>query len=378
MFSQAHLVDTGSRRTRSLALSVGLHLALFVVAVAGSDWLADSARRVIRISGQDYERENYEVTELILPPELVPPPSEAPVPVPVPEIAPPDAILVPLPEVPPPPPEPEPAGPEAQAAPPPPSPPPPEPEPPPPPPIIGRDDVIAEGARPDAPGDSTGENRGETPPRITLDEPASSLEGGDGGEDGNEGDSSEDGGDAPETVEASDGAVESEASPESPEEALSGGLLLPNLRDRARELAEESEERSRREAALGRRAGTSGSGGDAMPDFSTEAPTILSDTRGYDFGPYMNQVVNRVRVNWYSLIPEAARLRQVRGRVVIIFTITKNGNVEDARIVANSNYQSLDNAAIGAIMASNPFPRIPDDFDGDNLVLQFTFLYNME
>jgi TonB family protein len=83
-------------------------------------------------------------------------------------------------------------------------------------------------------------------------------------------------------------------------------------------------------------------------------------------------------VNWYSLIPEAARLRQVRGRVVIIFTITKNGNVEGQRIVANSEYQSLDNAAIGSIMASNPFPRIPDDFEGNSLVLQFTFLYNMQ
>lgn len=375
MFSQAHLVDTGSGRTRSLALSVFLHLALFLVVVAGSDWLTGSARRVVRISGQDYDREEYEVTELILPPELVPPPPEAPVP--VPEIVPPDAVLVPLPEVPPPPPESAPGEPEARAAPPPP-PPPPEPEPAPPPPIIGRDDVIAEGARPDASPDATSEDRGETPPRITLDEPASPPEAGDGGEDGDGGDSLEDGGDAPETVEAQEGTAESEASERSAEEALSGGLLLPNLRDRARELAAESEERTRREAALGRRTGAAGSEADAMPDFSTEAPTILSDTRGYDFGPYMNQVVNRVRVNWYSLIPEAARLRQVRGRVVIIFTITKNGNVEDARIVANSNHQPLDNAAIGAIMASNPFPRIPDDFEGDNLVLQFTFLYNME
>jgi len=34
----------------------------------------------------------------------------------------------------------------------------------------------------------------------------------------------------------------------------------------------------------------------------------------------MNQVVNRVRVNWYSLIPEIARLGK-KGRVVILFTI---------------------------------------------------------
>ena len=91
----------------------------------------------------------------------------------------------------------------------------------------------------------------------------------------------------------------------------------------------------------------------------------------------MNQVVNRVRVNWYSLIPQAARLRQLRGRVVIIFTITNDGTVVNEHIVADSGSVPLDRAAEGAILASNPFPRLPDEFDGDNLVLQFSFLYNM-
>ncbi len=33
------------------------------------------------------------------------------------------------------------------------------------------------------------------------------------------------------------------------------------------------------------------------PDFSTEEPTILSPTYGYDFGPYLNQVITRIRSN---------------------------------------------------------------------------------
>jgi TonB family protein len=91
----------------------------------------------------------------------------------------------------------------------------------------------------------------------------------------------------------------------------------------------------------------------------------------------MNQVVNRVRVNWYSLIPQAARLRQVRGRVVLIFTITATGDVTDLRVVSDSGTVSLDRAATAAITASNPFPRLPPDYDDDHIVLQFTFLYNM-
>jgi TonB family protein len=90
----------------------------------------------------------------------------------------------------------------------------------------------------------------------------------------------------------------------------------------------------------------------------------------------MNQVVNRVRYNWYSLIPEIARLG-TKGRVVITFTITHNGTVEDVQLRANSGRDPLDRAALGSITASNPFAKLPAGFDGDHLVLQFTFLYNI-
>ncbi len=89
-----------------------------------------------------------------------------------------------------------------------------------------------------------------------------------------------------------------------------------------------------------------------------------------------SQVVNRVRVNWYSLIPEIARLGK-KGRVVIIFTISENGTIQDFRLVANSGTEPLDRAAMGAITASNPFAKLPANYDGDHIVLQFTFLYNI-
>ena len=60
----------------------------------------------------------------------------------------------------------------------------------------------------------------------------------------------------------------------------------------------------------------------------------------------MNQVVNRVRYNWYSLIPEIARLGK-KGRVVIIFTITQNGTIDNAHIVANSGYGAAGSRGIG-------------------------------
>lgn len=351
-------LEPGSRRSTSIALSIGFHVLLFLLVLVVPDFLSTTARRVIHVSGQDFQRP-LEVTELVLPPELAPPEPEPVVPAP-PEVAVAPVVPVPVP----------------QAAPPPPPPPEPEAVPPPPPPVIGPDDVIEEGARPDAGLDPL--EGGDEPPRVTLDEPAGTP-----GDDGPEGDDG-DGGDGvdddlqPAVTETE--AAESRTPPEEPvalaENRNPDALLLPDLRRRTNDIIEESIAEARRDPRAGRRSG-SGDGADAVPDFSTSEPTILSDTRGYDFGPYMNQVVNRVRVNWYSLIPQAARLRQVQGRVVITFTIMKDGGVANEKIVAGSGSEPLDRAAIGSIRTSNPFPPVPADFEGDNLVLQFTFLYNM-
>jgi len=126
-----------------------------------------------------------------------------------------------------------------------------------------------------------------------------------------------------------------------------------------------------------------GGGGDSdlefnnlHPNFSTEAPTILSDTRGVDFGPYLARIVYIVRRNWISVIPESARLGE-KGRVGIVFEILKDGSVPQLRLVASSGSDPLDRAAVTGIHASIPFPPLPQEFTGNHLILQFIFLYNI-
>ena len=112
------------------------------------------------------------------------------------------------------------------------------------------------------------------------------------------------------------------------------------------------------------------------PNFSTEAPTILSDTRGVDFGPYLARIIFIVRRNWLSVIPESARLGE-KGRVGVVFEILKDGSVPQLRLVASSGSDPLDRAAVNGIHASIPFPPLPQEFTGEHLVLQFIFLYNL-
>jgi len=110
--------------------------------------------------------------------------------------------------------------------------------------------------------------------------------------------------------------------------------------------------------------------------YSTTDPQILSpNPKGIDFGPYLNQLLTRLRSNWYSVMPEIARLGQ-RGRVDIVFTVARTGNVKDLQVVAGSGYDPLDRGAVSAIQLSNPFSHLPPEYETD-LKLRIAFLYNM-
>jgi TonB family protein len=104
---------------------------------------------------------------------------------------------------------------------------------------------------------------------------------------------------------------------------------------------------------------------------------VLSDTMGVDFGPYLQRVLRDVKLNWYNLIPEAARPPLMkRGKVSIEFAIMKDGRVQGLTLTGTSGDVSLDRAAWGGITASNPFPPLPGEFRGDYLALRFHFYYN--
>ena len=118
----------------------------------------------------------------------------------------------------------------------------------------------------------------------------------------------------------------------------------------------------------------SGRGGSANTAGNLE---VLSDTQGVDFGPYLSRVLQAVRMNWYNLIPEAARPPLLeRGKVSIEFAILPNGSVAGLRYVSSSGDIALDRAAWGGITASNPFAPLPSEFHGPYLALRFHFYYN--
>jgi TonB family protein len=105
---------------------------------------------------------------------------------------------------------------------------------------------------------------------------------------------------------------------------------------------------------------------------------LLSDARGVDFRPYLIQVLASVRRNWFAVIPESARLGMNRGRVAIQFIISRNGTVPKLVIADSSSVRALDHAAVAGISASVPFQPLPAEYSGNEIRLQFVFLYNVK
>ena len=97
---------------------------------------------------------------------------------------------------------------------------------------------------------------------------------------------------------------------------------------------------------------------------------------GVDFNPYLLRILSLVKRNWYAVIPEIARLGK-QGRVVLQFSITKDGMVPDLMLAGSSGTESLDAAALASIRASVPFPPLPPEFPGQDIKLRFIYLYNL-
>lgn len=152
-----------------------------------------------------------------------------------------------------------------------------------------------------------------------------------------------------------------------------GGIMSPG----------QSIEQAARAVAEHRGGGKFGGGGDygVGPGGSNARVTgnleVLTDTQGVDFGPYLERVLQAVRMNWYNLIPEEARPPLLKkGKVSIEFVILKSGQVAGMKIVGPSGDVSLDRAAWGGITASLPFQPLPGEFHGPYLGLRFHFYYN--
>jgi hypothetical protein len=111
-----------------------------------------------------------------------------------------------------------------------------------------------------------------------------------------------------------------------------------------------------------------GSGGGLHPD-------IEFDSKGVEFGPWIRRFIAQVKRNWQ--IPYAAMVS--KGHVVITFNVYKSdGHITDLTVIGPSPVDAFNNAAYGALVASNPTVPLPPEYPADKAFFTVTFYYNEE
>ena len=154
----------------------------------------------------------------------------------------------------------------------------------------------------------------------------------------------------------------------------------PNFRSGSPNNPNEQLQQEMRQAMQGRGqfGGDNGAGLPAEHPGINSGVEVLSDTMGWDYGPYVQRVVWDTEHAWWPIIPESARPPlDKQGKVMIRFKIFPDGSVRDMVLEGPSGDVALDRAAWAGITGAAPFPPIPRVFKGPFLELRFYFLYNI-
>jgi len=86
---------------------------------------------------------------------------------------------------------------------------------------------------------------------------------------------------------------------------------------------------------------------------------------------YIDLVYEKIEEN--KFYPEIERERGHQGDVYIKFTILKNGNIKNLKIVKKCNYKYLNRAAVETVKSSVPFPPLPDKMDEMKILINIMF-----
>jgi outer membrane biosynthesis protein TonB len=104
---------------------------------------------------------------------------------------------------------------------------------------------------------------------------------------------------------------------------------------------------------------------------------LLSVTKE-DATPYVQGVLERIRKNWYSVIPTVAKPPEnKRGLVAISFKIARDGSVSEMKLDRKSGDIRLDRAAWAGITLSR-FEKFPNEMTEDKIAFRFRFCYNQQ
>jgi TonB family protein len=111
------------------------------------------------------------------------------------------------------------------------------------------------------------------------------------------------------------------------------------------------------------------------PPPSLDQDTISLDTKDERYVTYAKLIKQRIGFHWKY--PPDALERLLEGKLMVVFSLARKGEVIQIKLMKNSGYETLDREAIRAINAAAPFPPFPGHIRVSRLNIKASFDYRL-
>jgi TonB family protein len=99
--------------------------------------------------------------------------------------------------------------------------------------------------------------------------------------------------------------------------------------------------------------------------------TLYYNDKGANFVPWLRRMLAEVRRNWF--VPYSVAFQH--GHVAVAISVARDGRLLELKVLIPSGTSGFDNAAVGALRASQLLP-LPADYPDDRFELILVFWYN--
>jgi TonB family protein len=99
--------------------------------------------------------------------------------------------------------------------------------------------------------------------------------------------------------------------------------------------------------------------------------TLYYNDKGANFVPWLRRMLAEVRRNWF--VPYSVAFNH--GHVAVGISVARDGSVMEMKVLIPSGTSGFDNAAVGALRASQLLP-LPADYPDDKFDIILVFWYN--
>lgn len=103
--------------------------------------------------------------------------------------------------------------------------------------------------------------------------------------------------------------------------------------------------------------------------------TVDLNTTEYKYISYFTKLKERIYQVWKY--PKESQIRREQGNLRIVFTLRKDGYLENVRIVESSGFENLDREVLRTIRVASPYNPFPESWKEEKLKIPATFDYKL-